>query len=142
MQIELEQDEDISVQMAPLIDCVFLLLIFFLVATTLKKVEKELPLEPPKAATAVSKRVTDDMVIVSVDRQGNLYLGSDPVGQGFLWNKLRELAGQNPGRHVRIDADRDTPTYAVVQVLDMCHFEGLSNVGIKTKKTEQDVELP
>ena len=41
MKIRMAEDERLEVQMAPLIDCVFLLLIFFLVATTLKKIEKE-----------------------------------------------------------------------------------------------------
>ena len=47
MKVDLRDDEGIEVQMAPLIDCVFLLLIFFLVATTLKKINNELPLVLP-----------------------------------------------------------------------------------------------
>jgi biopolymer transport protein ExbD len=122
--------------MAPLIDCVFLLISFFLVATTLKKLEKELPLELPQAAAAVSKQVEDKMTVVSIDRDGNLYLGSEPVGQGYLGRRLRELAGQNPQHRVRIDADRDAPVWAAVQVLDVCNFENLRNVGIRTKQKE------
>jgi len=64
MRVRLEDDEQVEVQMAPLIDCVFLLLIFFLVATTLKKIDKELPLDLPEAAAAVSKQVVDDMTII------------------------------------------------------------------------------
>ena len=45
MRVRLDDEDDVQVQMAPLIDCVFLLLSFFLVATTLKKIEKELPLD-------------------------------------------------------------------------------------------------
>jgi biopolymer transport protein ExbD len=133
MRIDLEDTDDISVQMAPLIDCVFLLLIFFLVATSLKKIEKELPLTPPESAVAMSRRVEENMTIIAVDPQGNLYLGADPVGQGFLQKRLRELAAENPQQRIRIDGDRETPLWALVQVLDMCSFEGLHNVGLKTK---------
>ncbi len=128
------EDEQIEVQMAPLIDCVFLLLIFFLVATTLKKIEKELPLDLPEAAAAVSKQTQDNMTIVSIDRSGSLYLGSEPVGQGYLGRKLEELAGQDVNHRIRIDADRQAPMWAAVQILDMCSFEGLKNVGIRTKR--------
>ncbi len=128
------EDEQIEVQMAPLIDCVFLLLIFFLVATTLKKIEKELPLELPEAAAAVSKQTQDNMTIVSIDRGGSLYLGSEPVGQGYLGRKLKELAEQDVNHRIRIDADRQAPMWAAVQILDMCSFEGLKNVGIRTKR--------
>ncbi len=134
MRVRLDQDDDVEVQMAPLIDCVFLLLTFFLVATTLKRIEKELPLDLPEAAASVSRRVEDDLTIVSIDWQGNLYLGSEPVGQGFLLETLRDLAATDRHHRVRLDADRNAPVWAAVQVLDMCNFEGLDNVGIKTKQ--------
>jgi len=137
MRVRLEDDEQVEVQMAPLIDCVFLLLIFFLVATTLKKIDKELPLDLPEAAAAVSKQVVDDMTIITIDRDGNIYLGLEPVGQGFLAGKLRELAAQDPNRRIRIDADRNAPIWAAVQILDICNFENLRNVGIKTKQVEE-----
>ena len=139
MRIRWEDDEQVTVQMAPLIDCVFLLLIFFLVATTLKKIEKELPLDLPEAAASVSTQAQDDMTIISIDRDGNLYLGSEPVGQGYLGRKLRELAGQDPNHRIRIDADRDAPLWAAVQILDMCSFENLKNVGIKTKQVTESI---
>ena len=137
MRISLGDDDQVEVQMAPLIDCVFLLLTFFLVATTLKKIDKELPLDLPQAAASVSQRVVDETTIISIDRDGALYLGSEPVGQGYLAKKLRELAAQNRERRIRIDADRNAPLWAAVQVLDLCSFENLKNVGIKTKPVSE-----
>jgi biopolymer transport protein ExbD len=133
MRVRLEDEDNVEVQMAPLIDCVFLLISFFLIATTLKEIERELPLELPEASAAVSKQVDENVTVVSIDRDGNLYLGSEPVGQGYLGRKLRELAQQNPAHRIRIDGDRNAPLAAAVQVLDMCNFENLKNVGIKTK---------
>jgi len=137
MRVRLDDEDDVQVQMAPLIDCVFLLLSFFLVATTLKKIEKELPLDLPEAAASVGRQVQDNMTIISIDRGGDLYIGSEPVGQGYLAGKLRELAQKNPSHRVRIDADRDAPVSALVQVLDLCDFENLKNVGIRTKQMSQ-----
>lgn len=137
MRVKFEDDEQVEVQMAPLIDCVFLLLIFFLVATTLKKIDKELPLDLPVAAASVSKQVIDKMTIVSIDKDGNFYLGSDPVGQGYLAKKLHEVAADSPNSRIRIDADRDAPMWAAVQILDICNFENLKNVGIKTKQVTE-----
>ena len=134
MRVRLEDEDDVQVQMAPLIDCVFLLLIFFLVATTLKKIERELPLELPDAAASVGKQLEDNMTIISVDRDGRLYLGSEPVGQGYLAEKLEELAAKDPNHRIRIDADRLAPIWVGVQLLDMCNFEDLHNVGIRTKQ--------
>jgi biopolymer transport protein ExbD len=131
MQIDLQEDEGVEVQMAPLIDAVFLLLIFFLVATTLRKIEPEVPIEPPMATFAQGQPVDDTMIIIPIDETGQFYLEGNPVGQGYLWQKLKEAAAANPDRRIRIDADKDTPAQALVQVLEMAKHEGLENVGIK-----------
>ncbi len=142
MRVDMDMDESIEVQMAPLIDCVFLLLIFFLVATTMRKIEPELPLELPTASAAVSRHVVEDMLIISIDREGNHYLGGEPVAQSYLLETVREVANDNPERRIRIDADREAPMWAAVQVLDMLQFEGLNNVGIKTEAPpDPDVDI-
>ena len=133
MRIRDIEDETPEVQMAPLIDCVFLLLIFFLVATTLKKIEKELPLDLPVSAAAIRTPTADDTLVVSIDREGHLFLGAEPAGQGYLQQKFREVARENPQRRIRIEGDKAAPLQAVVQVLDLCSFEGLKNVRIKSK---------
>ena len=66
---KLEDDLPVEVQMAPLIDCVFLLLIFFLVATTLRKIIKELPVELPDSAAAIEVRQEDDLLVIGMLRK-------------------------------------------------------------------------
>ena len=133
MRIELDDQESPEIQMAPLIDCVFLLLIFFLVATTLKKLEKELPLELPDSAAAALSRGAEDLLVVGVDEKGRLYLGSERISQALLHEKLRRTAKREPDRRIRVDVDRRTPFQDVVAVLDLCAFEGLNNVGLHTR---------
>ena len=131
MRVELSDDDVMEVQMAPLIDCVFLLLIFFLVATTLKKIDRELPLELPESAAAVAAPRADDLLVVSLDSAGRFYLGSSPASVGMLHERLREAARANPDHKIRIEGDRTAPLEAIVHVLDLCNFEGLKNVRIR-----------
>lgn len=133
MQIDLQEDESIEVQMAPLIDCVFLLLIFFLVATTLKKIERELPLELPEAELAAREVQQSDILTVSVDREGNLYLGADPATSGMVFDRFKAAAAEDPDQVVRINADRLSPWESILQVLELAKFEGLTNVRPGTK---------
>jgi biopolymer transport protein ExbD len=133
MQIELQEDEGVEVQMAPLIDCVFLLLIFFLVATTLKKIEKEIPLELPDAQLADREVPQSDILTVSVDREGNLYLGAEPATSGMVFNRFKAAAAEDPDQVVRINADRLAPWESILQVLELAKFEGLTNVRPGTK---------
>jgi biopolymer transport protein ExbD len=123
--------------MAPLIDCVFLLLIFFLLATTLKKIEKELPLELPHAAAAIDVAEEPDLLIISVDRVGRKYVGSELMGTRHLHEYIKGIARENPKQRVRVDADQDVSYRHVVEVIELCQFEGLRNVGLHTRKDPQ-----
>ncbi len=124
-----EGDEAVEVQMAPLIDCVFLLLIFFLVATTLKKISREVPLELPESIAAVNMTETPDMTIVALDKYGRTYIDGKQVTESQLHEKFKELGRTRPESRVRIDTDRTTQAQEILRVLDLCQFEGLRNVG-------------
>lgn len=136
MRINFDEDERIEVQMAPLIDCVFLLLIFFLVATSLKKIEKVVEVEAPISPVGVSRPVSDDMRVITIDEDNNVYWGAEPIGQGALMKKIRELVAEDPARRVMIACDQRTDMSAFAQVHGMCKFEGLQNVEYKTRLAE------
>ncbi|HAI14204.1 MAG TPA: biopolymer transporter ExbD, partial [Phycisphaerales bacterium] len=103
MQVDLRDDDSLEVQMAPLIDCVFLLLIFFLVASTLRKIDKELPLELPEIAASIEVQQPPDMAVVSVDVDGNFYLDGAPVTVALLQAEFRRIAADDPARKIRLD---------------------------------------
>ena len=132
MAIKFADEEPVKVQMTSLIDCVFLLLIFFLVSSQMKKVEKELPIELPRANATRQVKAGPELTTVSVDKHGALYVNSRPVGAEGLRAQLREAARTNPDTRIRISGDVFAPFRSIVQVLDACHGEGLSVVGINT----------
>lgn len=132
MRIDLQEDEAIEVQMAPLIDCVFLLLIFFLVASTLKKTVKELPLTLPDASAAIAVAEEPDMLVIAVDRAGETYIDVKPVTTELMLEAIRERAKENPFVRVRIDADLNTPYQNVIRVINELQFQGFTNVGLQT----------
>ena len=135
MRIRHRQIEDRpEVQMAPLIDCVFLLLIFFLLATTLKKIEKELALELPHSAASMDVAEEPDLLIISVDKYGRKYIGSEPMGTRALHDYIKAAKLKNPLQRVRVDADENVRYRDVVEVIELCQFEGLRNVGLHTRK--------
>jgi len=142
MQVDLRDDEGIEVQMAPLIDCVFLLLIFFLVATTLKKIDEELPLELPESAAAIEVQQPDRYTVVSVDMNQNFYVDGTPVSLSLLQSTLRERAETVPDAKIRLDVDENVPFKKVMQILDILNFENLKNVGINTTKKKFEPPRP
>lgn len=135
MRFKLEEDDAASeVNMTPMIDCVFLLLIFFLVATVVKKVEKELDVDLPRAEHATDRKYTEQKpLVIGIDAQGNYFLNGDPVGLERLNSSLRQAAQENANRRVRIDGDKKASFQDLTHILELCQFEGLKNVGIHTK---------
>ena len=132
MAIRFDEEEHVEVQMTSLLDCVFLMLIFFLVSSQLKKVEKELPITLPEANLTHSVKATPDLITVSVDANGQLFVNSKPVGASGLRSALRDAAKENPDRRIRVNGDVFAPFRSIVQVLDTCQGEGLTVVGIHT----------
>ncbi|MBO6122080.1 MAG: biopolymer transporter ExbD [Kiritimatiellae bacterium] len=132
MAVKYEEEEHIEIQMTSMMDCIFLMLIFFLVSSQLKKVEKELPIELPRANTTRDVKSTPDLITVSVNAKGELFVNSKPVGDAGLKNALANAAKENPDRRIRINGDVFAPFRSIVQVLDTCQGEGLTVVGIHT----------
>ena len=76
MRTRKPEEEPFEIMLIPMIDCMLVIIIFFLVATTLKNREKELPLELPESAAAASIEQPPDILIIGVDKEGRTYLGS------------------------------------------------------------------
>jgi len=134
MKLLKREQEQPEVQMAPLIDCVFLLLIFFLVATTLKKHEPELPVELPFSGVSTLAPGQEDLLVIGLDRYGQRYIGAEMVTTELLHRHLREQAAIDPDQKVRIDADRDVRYENLVEIIELCQFEGLRNIAFHTRK--------
>jgi biopolymer transport protein ExbD len=128
-----DEEDRAEVHMAPLIDCVFLLLIFFLVAGTLKKAHKELEIELPNSAASKEAKSEYATLIIEVTRDGKIYLDSEPMTKTLLRARLRNAAAEFPERQVRIDGDRNTAYQHITYLMDLLQFEGLKNVRFRTR---------
>ena len=134
MRTDMKDDEPVEVQMAPLIDCVFLLLIFFLVATTLKKIDEELPLTLPDAESVVEVQQPEDWLVITIDQNGDFYFDGTPTNISMLQNDVRARARSNPEVKVRLDVDQGVPFKRAMEILDLLRFEKIENIGINTRQ--------
>ena len=137
MRIRKPEEEPFEIMLIPMIDCMLVIIIFFLVATTLKNREKEIPLDLPVSAAALKIEQPPDIFIIGVDKEWRPWLSTgdriERVDNERLHERVREVAQQNPNRRVRIDGDRSTRFEDIIHILDLCQFEGLKNVGLHTK---------
>lgn len=133
MRLSLFNNEDEpEVSMSPLIDCVFLLLIFFLVSTMTKVKNRDISVDLPTSESAIKLKPDDKQAIVGLDAEGNFYWDGQPCSTNFMMEQLRETCISDPGRRIRIDMDKNTPFGRFVEVMDACQFYNLTNIGIRT----------
>ncbi len=121
--------------MTPMIDVVFLLIVFFLVSSHLARQETQLELDLPGAATGRRDQAdtTTRRVVINVvsggPLGGRIQIGSQPVAPAQLVEILRTEARQAPGQiEVRIRCDRHVPYQLVEPVLAACATAGIWNV--------------
>jgi biopolymer transport protein ExbD len=137
MRVKKPDDEPFEIMLIPMIDCMLVIIIFFLVATTMKQREKQLPINLPVSAAALSIEKAPNLFIIGLDRQGRAYISTgdrvEQVDNERLHSRIRETALTNPTQRIRIDGDRDARFEDVVRIIDLCQFEGLHNVGLHTQ---------
>lgn len=139
MRIELGEDEQPDIGLIALIDCIFFLLMFFMVATSFKQQEKQTkekfhPIELPAAQASLDlPSAAKAPVVIGIGKDGELYYVGDPISLGSLRERLRQVAATNPGQLIRIEGDRRTPYQNIVHVLDICQFEHLNNISMRTR---------
>ena len=142
MAVKYDEEDKPEVQMTSMMDCIFLLLIFFLVSSQLKKIEKEVPVELPQAQATREIKMTPDLIKVTVSAKGDICVRGNKVGPGGLRSALQAAAKENRDRKVIVDGDIYAPFRAVVQVLDACRQEQLSVSGIHTADGEAATYKP
>jgi len=119
------------IEMIPLIDVVFLLLVAFILFTMTMTVRHGIPVDLPASSTAPVAR--DDCVRITVTAQGALYLDEKEVNAAELPLLLRMLRKNRPDMKVVVSGDRNAPYEAVVTVLDRVRKSGIDGVSLDTK---------
>jgi len=116
-----------GVDIAPLLDMVFILLIFFIVTSTFTR-ETGVDVSKPKASSA--QELARESILVGVSREGTIHINESQVNLSSLRAILRSMVAEAPDRPVIIVADRDAPTGRLVDVLDECNEARVRKVSV------------
>lgn len=123
-----------SLSMTPLIDVVFLLLIFFLVATRFEQEERDMDIDLPTASEAQPTIAAQKELFVNVTREGKFVVEGKELSLANLQEKLVRAYRSNPGQQrVIIRADRESRTANLVAVMDACNKANISNYSVATE---------
>ncbi len=120
-----------TVDVSPLIDMVFILLIFFMVTTTFVK-DMQLELNRPSAASA--SLASPKVLRVYIDNSSEIYIDNQPIKLWAVQSKLRDLLRTSTEKSVLIVTDTDIPVSTLIDVVDECKMSGAKDVAVSTTK--------
>ena len=126
------KDEEPGFQLAPMIDIIFTILIFFVASYTVTQEEKTLGLNLPETTSGQPEHNQRQQIMVNMDKDGNIFIDRRRLSSDLLERRLRQLAAfasdekAKPG--VVIRADGECTHRKVVEVMDLCARAGISQV--------------
>lgn len=123
-------------QIAPMVDIVFLLLIFFLVTWNFARVETELDVKVPTAKEGKESRRATGEVIINVKSDGTIVMNRRPLSPEELGATLRKISELYPDQAVVLRGDQSTDYRHIVAVLDICRTANIWNVAFATGRPE------
>ena len=131
------KEETVEVNLTPLIDVVFLLLIFFMVTTTFDRHAK-LKVSLPESSTEATQQQNDPLVL-SIDAKGNYFINDRQVvntSLATLKQALQKTLGDDRDIALVLRADANTPHQAVVRAMDAASQLGLTRLSIATVESK------
>jgi biopolymer transport protein ExbD len=135
-----DEPEEFGIPLAPLVDVVFLLLVFFLMETTFLDDEKDLSLALPRTAAGKGEGERLDRMMVNIRSDGSIYLGTRATTREGLFKALVEARRANPQIPVVLRGDKATSHGEIVGVLSVCQRARIRNVAVAVQ--DADGEQP
>ena len=139
MNLQPGDEDEPEVNLTPLIDVVFLLLIFFMVSTTFEQ-QSRIQIELPEA-TASAAETEDETLEIVIDAQGRYFIGERQVVNSEVKTLKSAISKAVDGREsltVIIRSDASTPYQAVITALDASSQLGLTQISLATSTVEEN----
>lgn len=130
MNLRKRRRDPLLVDITPLIDVVFLMLIFFMISTSFS-VSNTLKLELP-ASHATQEHKKANKVTISINKEGQIYVQNEPVKDGDVRRRILNISKGDPNTQVLLQADGGTRHKRVIYVLDTLRELGMGKIGIAT----------
>jgi biopolymer transport protein ExbD len=126
------EEEEQEINITPMLDVVFIMLIFFIVTASFVK-EAGIDVNKPEAQTAIAKEKAN--ILIAIDANGDIWIDRRNVDPRAVRANIERLHAENPQGTVVIQADGDAQTRVLVQVMDAARLAGVYDVAIAASPT-------
>ena len=138
MKFQTRQLEPAAMQLAPMIDIVFLLLIFFIVTWQFSRSETEMKISVPSSQEGADPKRVLGEIIVNVRVTGEVVVEGQVMSQAQLQQKLSAIARQHQNQPVRLRGDAKAEYQMMVEVIDTCQKAGIWNISFATQRKKEE----
>lgn len=121
-----------EINISPLIDMVFILLIFFIVTTVFVE-ETGVEVTKPQAASQI--QLEKNSILIAITANNNVVYGGRDIGVNGVRSVVKRLIQDDPRMPVIIQADENVPTRILVRVIDEAKLAGANSVNISTEES-------
>ncbi len=143
MPIKPTNDEGLQLNLTPMIDVVFLLVIFFMAATQFAGAERTLDLELPEVAgEGTGVVIAQEPTFVTVKENGTVLLNGKPLPLEDLSSDLKQLLADQPDLEVQLNGDARCDFQQVAAALAACRASGVTNLGITVEVAQAMANQP
>lgn len=131
MRVLRQAPEKARIEIIPMIDIIFFLLVFFMLSTLSMTINRGLPVHLPRAAS--SQGDLRESVNITVTREGDIFLNKEPVTLQDIGQRMQAGLQQDPELLAVIQADDHAMHGAIVEVMDQVRLAGISRLAIAVK---------
>ncbi len=124
--------EEINISIAPLIDIVFLLLIFFMV-TSHFDIAAGVRIKLPKVSQKADEADTDKKVILVIDKSGQIFLKGERIEQESIENIIKKMVTEEGISKMILQADKDVKHGRVIEIMDLSKSAGIQSIIIAAR---------
>ena len=132
MKFKKSREEEPRISIAPLIDIVFLLLIFFMV-TSHFDIATGVKIDLPNVGKRIISEENEEKITLIVDKSGNTYLEGEKIGHDILEESLKELVQDKGLIYLILQADKDVSHGKVVEIMDLAKSTGVHSIIIAAR---------
>jgi biopolymer transport protein TolR len=125
-----------DINITPLVDVVLVLLIIFMV--TAPVLQSGIEVAVPKTRSV--KEITEERLVISINKKQEVFLGNDPININEIGGKLRQKVRDPQHQSIFLRADEDVPFGAFATVMDAVKSSGITNVSIVTQPLESHAQ--
>ena len=138
MDLRPRQRQNVTLDLTPLIDVVFLLLIFFMVSTTFDR-QTELKVELPEASEQEVEELEQEEIRVQIDRNGHFYVNEKELVTHDLPTLMRAIrqASEEDNPSIIVESDKQAPFQAAITVMDAVGQLGLTHLSFAADQMDQ-----